>query len=244
MSAMLEENQLLEPFLESPSEIVSASRTYTSGQLYGHEIVMVFSRWGKIASAITASYLIHHFKIDCLIFTGVAGSCDKEVKVGDIVIADRLIQHDMDARPIYPQFEIPLIQKTYFETDKELHQKALLSAQDFLQNFPAVIDASLIDSYGLHKPAIHSGTIASGDKFFSSKDAVSSLKQNIPSALCVEMEGASIAQVCYEHNIPFCVMRTISDDGDESAFYDFASFVKHVASPYSCALIRHLVARL
>lgn len=235
MSAMEEENQLLSKFLTNLTKTQAAGRLYTEGRYFDHDIVLAFSRWGKIASAVTATYLINHFKVDLLIFTGVAGSCCHDVKVGDIVIADKLIQHDMDARPLYNQFEIPLIGQTYFHTDPLLTHGLKTAAEIYMSSDKRLEDFDDVNS------KVHQGVIASGDKFFSSKEDLKKLKNDIPSALCVEMEGASIAQVCFEHQIPYAVMRTISDSGDETAFRDFASFVKTVASPYSLGVLNHFL---
>jgi adenosylhomocysteine nucleosidase len=102
MSAMPEENNLLSQELSDRLDICCAGRIYTKGLWLGHEIISVFSRWGKVAAAITATHLLVEFKVDAIIFTGVAGSCAEWVRVGDIVIANSLIQHDMDAGSFFP----------------------------------------------------------------------------------------------------------------------------------------------
>ena len=239
MSAMIEENLMLAKRLAQISHHTAAGRTYTLGKYHGHELVIAFSRWGKIASAITATHLINHFEVDQIIFTGVAGSTSPDLKVGDIVIADKLVQHDMDARPIFKQFEIPLINQSHFESSQKLQQKALKASKLFLENYETYISKEKIAQFKLSNPKVSVGKIASGDKFFSSKDDLKQLKALIPDALCVEMEGASVAQVCFEHDVPFCVIRTISDNGDETSHVDFNQFVKSVASPYSLGILEN-----
>lgn len=244
MSAMIEENILLSKQLSFLKINSSAGRTYTCGNYLGHDIVIAFSRWGKIASSITATHLINEYKIDKLIFTGVAGSANSSIKIGDIVIAKSLIHHDMDARPLFNRFEVPLINKTLFEVETSLHKKSMQAATEFLNTYNKYVAKEDIHTFSLHSPVIHSGLIASGDKFFSSQADIQALKKDIPDALCVEMEGASVAQVCFEHNIPFCVIRTISDGGDEKASHDFPKFVNQVASPYSLGIINQLLPLL
>jgi adenosylhomocysteine nucleosidase len=241
MSAMPEENLFMKEKMQITSTHDSAGRIYSSGKFMGKDVVLAFSRWGKIASAITALELIITHKIDLLIFTGVAGAVQCDLKAGDIIVAKDLVQHDMDAQPLYPRFEIPLIKKSFFDVDADLFEKTLQAAQAFKQNYHMFVESDLMEKFKLDKPEIYSGTIASGDKFFNSHDQILELRSQIPGALCVEMEGASIAQVCYEHGVPFSVIRTISDAGDETAFHDFASFVRHVASPYSLGILSHLI---
>lgn len=244
MSAMIEENLLLSKQLSFMQISQSAGRTYFKGHYLGHELVIAFSRWGKIASSITATHLINEYKIDKMIFTGVAGAAINQIKAGDIVVAKRLIQHDMDARPLYKKHEIPLLNKTFFDVDEDLRIKSLKASLDFLKVFKNYVKDEEISAFNLQTPIIHSGLIASGDKFFSSKKDLQTLNEDISDALCVEMEGASVAQVCYEHEVPFCVIRTISDSGDENAHHDFPRFVKTVASPYSLGIINNLLPLL
>jgi adenosylhomocysteine nucleosidase len=244
MSAMIEENLLLSKKLSYQNIFQSAGRTYYKGHYLGHEIVIAFSRWGKIASSITATHLINEFKVEKLIFTGVAGSAHSHIKTGDVVVAKSLIQHDMDARPLFAKHEIPLINKTRFDVDDDLYKKTLMATNAFMKQFPDYLTHEDIASFNLKQPKVHSGLIASGDKFFSSKKDLEALTCDIPEALCVEMEGASVAQVCFEHELPFCVVRTISDGADENASHDFPKFVKQVASPYSLGIINNLLPLL
>src|ERR1700754_2022194 len=108
MGAMPEEIDSITELLSEKRELSTGRRTYTIGKLNGIMTVVVFSRWGKVAAAITVSTLIQKFKVTEIIFTGVAGAIAPQLRIGDIVLGKRLIQHDMDARPIMKQFEIPL----------------------------------------------------------------------------------------------------------------------------------------
>lgn len=241
MSAMLEENRLLISRMSGAQNFECAGRVYTKGRYLEHDLVVAFSRWGKTASAVTASHLINTFHIDKLIFTGVAGSATPQLKVGDIVVADRLIHHDMDARPLYERFEVPLIKETYFETDRTLHTKMLSACAKFLKDRHSYIKNEELLNFDISSPMIHTGLIASGDKFFSSKSELKALKTLLPETLCVEMEGASVAQVCKEHNIPFAIVRTISDNADESSSINFLKFIEKIASVYSLGIIEQLL---
>ena len=127
ISAMQEEIQTLLENLQNKTTITKGMRTYHKGLLFNKPVVLVFSRWGKVAAATTTTQLINDFEIDEIIFTGVAGSIQNHINIGDIVIGKNLYQHDMDASPLLEPFEIPLLQKKYFEitiSKRKLLQKA------------------------------------------------------------------------------------------------------------------------
>jgi adenosylhomocysteine nucleosidase len=236
MSAMPEENQLLGEQLAISKQTSYADRLYTEGKWLNHEIVSVFSRWGKVAAATTATQLITKYQVDGIIFTGVAGACSEKLKIGDIVIADTLIQHDMDARPFFPRHEVPLIGISHFPMNLEWQQKAFDAAHAFIDRTSPLIPNS--------NPKIHRGCVATGDKFFASEKEISDLLSRVPEALCVEMEGAAVAQVCHEYQIPSVVIRTISDSGDEGAPLDFPQFVSSISSAYSVGILKELLLTL
>src|SRR5438309_652032 len=106
MSAMREEIDSLLAEMTDVEVVEAGMRTYHRGRLWGAPAVLVFSRWGKVAAATTTTYLIEHFGVDRILFTGVAGGIDDALHVGDVVVASRLYQHDMDARPLRERFEI------------------------------------------------------------------------------------------------------------------------------------------
>ena len=132
ISAMKEEIQALHNQLELRSTIEKGRRTYYQGKLFNQEVVLVFSRWGKVASATTATQLINDFEIDEIIFTGVAGGIKSKIRIGDIVIGKELYQHDMDASPLIPKYEIPLLGKRAFQTDV-IRTKSLQLAATMVQ---------------------------------------------------------------------------------------------------------------
>jgi adenosylhomocysteine nucleosidase len=210
-------------------------RTYYSGELEGHEVVLVLSRIGKVAAGSTATTLIDKFKAKKIIFTGVAGGVAPALKVGDIVIANSLLQHDMDASAImnFKKYEIPLLGRINFESDPDLVKKAVISAEEFISTHPKYKSASVL-----------LGLIASGDKFIFTAEKTQKLIRDLPDLLAVEMEGAAVAQVCFEWDIPFVVIRSISDNANHDSTIDFPKFISEFAAPFSAGIIKNLLKRL
>ena len=243
MTAMIEEISLLVAGLSDVSEVVERGmRTYHKGTLWGMPVVLVFSRWGKVSAATTVTHLLCEFGVTELIFTGVAGAVDPLLRIGDVVVADSLVQHDMDARPLYRRHEIPLLNKENFETDDSLRGELIGAAYAYLhKDLESSIPETLRSRFGIHHPRVVAGHIASGDKFFARKTDVNALRQRLAVA-CVEMEGAAVAQVCFEHATKFGVVRTISDSANETASIDFPAFVGEVAAVYSQGIIRRFLS--
>jgi adenosylhomocysteine nucleosidase len=239
MGAMPEEINDLIGQLTNVTVHEIGQRNYYEGKLWNKPVVIVFSRWGKVAAASTVTTLILKFNITELIFTGVAGAIHPNVNIGDIVIGKNMYQHDMDARPLMAQFEIPLSGKTYFETDVTTIDKAQIAANQFLKQNP--IATSTLQAFNIHSPKVHIGDIASGDQFFAHLDAKIKLHTLLPSVLCVEMEGAAVAQVCHEFNINFLVIRTISDSADHQAPIDFPKFIRAISNHYSMGILKALM---
>ena len=242
MGAMPEEIDGVVKLLSHTTAQTFGSRTYYSGEINDIPVVVVFSRWGKVAAAATVAALIHQFQITELIFTGVAGALHSDLKIGDIVLAQRLIQHDMDARPLMPQYEIPLLGKTYFEGDTYRLAGAELAIQQLLQTkgLHQVFDNQTLAEFNITEPRLHKGDIASGDLFFSTLAQKAGLQAQLPNILCVEMEGAAVVQVCFEYQIPCTVIRTISDVADEQSHLDFPRFIQHISSRYSVEIIQNI----
>ncbi|MDN5286294.1 MAG: 5-methylthioadenosine/S-adenosylhomocysteine nucleosidase [Mucilaginibacter sp.] len=245
MGAMHEEiNSVLE-LMNGVEEVSFGRRTYYTGTINGIKTVLVFSRWGKVAAATTVTSLITKFNITDLLFIGVSGAIDPKLKIGDIVIADRLIQHDMDARPLMPQFEIPLLRVSYFETDPKHLAIAQQAVEGMLNmGIRAFIEPVEIERFLLYNPRLYTGNIASGDKFFASQQDKEQLHAALPETLCVEMEGAAVAQVCYEYEVPFAVIRIISDECNENSSIDFPDFIQNVSSRYAHQIIENVFGLL
>lgn len=241
ISALSEEQEGLIEAMQAPYKQSYGMRDYMEGKLWGIDAVCVLSRIGKVAAAITATTLVEKFKVTHIVFTGVAGSADEIVRIGDIVVAKALIQHDLDASPLFPRFEVPLTGQAYFEADENLSQRLVLAAQSFLDHeFALSISQAEAGEFGLSLPQVQRGLIGSGDQFIHNRARLSELKKALPDLLCVEMEGAAVAQVCFELGIPCAVMRTISDSANEEAAVDFLRFVKTIASRYAFYVIKRL----
>lgn len=235
LSAMHDEIDALLKSLKNVHKTTKGQRTYYSGTLFNKEVVLVFSRWGKVASTMTTTQLINDYNLTELIFTGVAGGLQNNLNIGDIIVGDNLFQHDLDASPLFPKFHIPLLNKSSIST--AYSEKLLKATTIFLADFKNNIDQQTIATFDLNNPKARIGTILSGDQFISSSDKINELLSEIPEAQCVEMEGAAVAQVCYEYDVPFSIIRTISDKANDNATLDFPKFAKEVASLYAAGIL-------
>jgi len=240
---MTEEIESILPELKNRTEEVHGKRTYFSGSLWGCDVVVTFSRWGKVAAAATTAVLIERFGCDEIIFTGVAGGVSRDLNVGDVVVADRMVQHDMDARPIFGRHEIPLLGITEFLVEGGRRDELVKAAELFLSGVDAGGLSALTTKdqrgkFGINVPKVVVGLAASGDKFFSNLDDLDRLRSEIPNVVCVEMEGAAVAQVCHEYDVPFSLIRTISDSANDNAHVDFQAFVKEIATVYSRGILK------
>jgi adenosylhomocysteine nucleosidase len=242
MSAMREEIEGLLAEMSDTEVIEAGMRTYHKGTLWGTPVVVVFSRWGKVAAATTATYLIERFGVNRVIFTGVAGGADESLRVGDVVVAGKLYQHDMNVSPLFPRHEVPLLGLAGFPTDPGLRRASRAAAEEFLADeLRSRVAPELLREFRIRRPRVVVGVVASGDRFFASRGDRERLRETLPGVACVEMEGAAVAQVCHEYGVPHVVIRTISDAADEGAPADFPRFVKLVASAYSHGILKNLL---
>jgi adenosylhomocysteine nucleosidase len=239
ISALHEEQQGLVEAMERPYKLIHGMREVWVGQLWEIDAVCVLSRIGKVAAAMTATLLVEKFGVTHILFTGVAGAGDKSIRVGDVVVAESLVQHDMDASPLFPRHEVPLTGLTHFPSDRQMALRLAASARSFLETgLDDAIDPQERAAFALQAPRVHRGLIASGDQFLASRERINALGAALPGVLAVEMEGAAVAQVCFELGIPFGVIRTISDNANENAATDFMRFVKSVAARYAFDIVR------
>lgn len=243
MGAIPQEIDGVVHLLSNKKEHKISNRIYYTGEINNQQIVVVFSRVGKVAAATTVSTLIIKFNITELVFTGVAGAIHPSLKIGDIVLGRTLIQYDMSAEPLFPKFEIPLLKKSYFDSDQSLLDISSNAIKTLLEDnyLHHVIDESDLNKFDIHSPKLHIGLIASGDLFFSTTKQKENLQNMLPDVLCVEMEGAAVAQVCYEFDLPFTVIRTISDEADEEATIDFTKFIEKISNVYSIEIIKNII---
>jgi adenosylhomocysteine nucleosidase len=242
VSAMEEELRGLRDSLPQAQCVRRAGRDFWIGTLGGHEVVLVRSLIGKVAAATTTAVLLEHFQVQSLLFTGVAGGLGAGVRIGDIVVADELLQHDMDASPIFPRFEVPLYGTDRFGADAVLSRRLARACEGVLADIEAGTCAELsraqLQACGVAQaPRVHNGLILSGDRFVSTTAEAQALQADHPEALAVEMEGAALAQVCHDFGVPCAVMRTISDRADDTAHVDFNRFIEDVASRYTHAVV-------
>lgn len=237
LSALAEEQQGLLDLLQRPQRVRRAGREFWQGELHGTPVVLALSRIGKVAAATTATTLIEAFGAQRLVFTGVAGGLAPGVQVGDVVVAQEFVQHDMDASPLFPRYQIPLYDRERFACDAALAGLLHDATHAGLQRLALP-----------QKVSVHQGLIASGDRFVCAAAEARRLHAALTDAghapLAVEMEGAAVAQVCHDYGIPFAAVRTISDRADDTAHVDFPRFVTEVASRYALAIIDEFVREL
>ena len=182
-------------------------------------ITCAWSGWGKVSAARAttriSSYIYNGEKIDCLLFTGVAGAAKKGINIWDVVIADSLIQYDMDARPLFKKFEIPALKNKILNPPQYWLNFLFDSIEDCKKN-------QKLSSFG----ELHMGLIGTGDRFVSDKSFLKELTDQLPDLMAVEMEGAAFAQVASQEKINWIILRVISDSADESADIDFNKFLE------------------
>jgi len=245
IGAMEEEIALLLHDIRTESRLEAAGRTYYLGRLYGSDVVLVFSRWGKVASASTTATLLTEFDIGAVVFAGVAGAVSKDLSIGDVVVASDLVQHDLDVRPLFEQFAIPILGVKRLQADPLLTQAAVRAAEDFVRTgLTRDVGEKTLLEFGIRAPKVVRGLVASGDQFIADTGRSDQLRSILPDLLCVEMEGAAVAQVCAEHQVPFAVVRAVSDTADHDSEMDFLAFLSRVASHYTRGLIRSLLGSL
>lgn len=225
MAAMREELAAVLDLMPDERKVLAGGREYWHGHLHGHEVIAVLAGIGKVAAATTATALIERFGASRIVFTGVAGGIGAGVQVGDAVVAREFLQHDMDASPLFPRHELPLYGRSRLPADPDLSERLLRA---LAQSLPEV--------------RAHQGLIVSGDRFVSTTQQARALQALLPDALAVEMEGAAVAQVCFDYGMAFAAVRMISDRADDEAHGDFTRFVQEVASHRSAAIVRALLA--
>lgn len=199
------------------------------GQLEGQPVALVLCGCGKVNAAISATILASHARVVRILVTGVSGALADELKVGDIVVGASFVQHDMDARPLFPLHEIPFEGFSVIDADLQLRLLLTGGARKMLaaKRPPGLEDAEVFE-----------GLVVSGDQFLSSNEERSRVLEALPGAYCVDMESAAVAQVCRAAALPLGVLRVISDSADGSADIDFARFVEHSASKACAETVR------
>ena len=223
IGAMEEEVAALKEAMEVQEAAELASMTFYRGVLCGKDVVVVRSGIGKVNAGICAQILVDRFHVDTLINTGIAGSLDARIDIGDMVISTDALHHDMDAVQFgYPAGQVPRMEVLSFPADEELVKKAVQANEKA-------------------NPDIHTytGRVASGDQFIASKEVKEKIVENFQ-PLCVEMEGAAIAQAAYLNKVSYVIIRAISDKADNSATMDYPTFERQ-AIARSVGLVKELM---
>lgn len=237
IGAMHEEILLLKKDINNLKVDRIGSREFYSGDIDGKEVVMCLSGWGKVAAASTATSLINLFHVDQLVFIGLAGSMQPHLNIGDIVVADRLIQHDVDLTRLenFGNVQPPFWKSFEFEVEPQIVTKTVDAVEKFILNLRNQAYPEINETYN---PKIFVGAIGTGDQFIASPEGKNRISKRFPNILCTEMEGAAIAQVGADHNIPSRVIRIISDNADEEAHSSFAQFLFQEISNISVEIIK------
>jgi adenosylhomocysteine/aminodeoxyfutalosine nucleosidase len=223
MGAMPEEIAPILEFLQEYKSYEIAGNVYYQGRYKGSEVVVAYSKIGKVFASLTASVMIQHFKAKKLLFSGVAGAISEDLHIGDLIAATKLCQHDLDITAFgHPYGYVPE-GKIYVEADKEL----LFLAREVAKE---------------QGVKLKEGIIATGDQFIADPKRKEWIKKTF-NADALEMEGAAVAVVCDAFDVPFFVLRSISDAADMDAGFDFDKFLES-SSKRSAQFLRAMLDKL
>lgn len=226
IGAMEEEVSLLKDAMTIEETVEYAKMTFCKGVLCGKDVVIVRSGIGKVNAAVCTQVLVDKFNAEVLINTGVAGSLDAAIDIGDMVISTDLVEHDMDTSAFGdPIGQVPRMDTFSFPADPGLVEKAAAANREA-------------------NPDINTftGRIVSGDQFVSSKEVKEKLV-TLFQAKCTEMEGAAIAHAAYLNDVSCVIIRAISDKADNSAEMDYPTFERK-AIAHSVRLVKELLPRI
>lgn len=226
IGAMDEEVSKLKEIMSDVEIKRKASMDFYKGNMCGKDVVVVRSGIGKVNAGICTQILVDEYGIDAVINTGIAGSLNAAIDIGDIVLSTDTLQHDMDATGFgYEPGVIPRMDTSIFIADEKLRKLAKESCEKVNPDIK-----------------VFEGRVVSGDQFISDKDKKNYIEGNFH-GFCTEMEGAAIAQAAYLNNIPFLIIRAISDKADDSATEDYPTF-EAKAIKHSVNLVKEMVERL
>ena len=224
IGAMDEEIKLLKETMANPKTEEIASMQFITGTIAGRDVVLLKSDIGKANAAIGTTLLNYIFSPRYIINTGSAGGLHPDLNVGDIVISSAVVYHDVDVTAFgYEYGQVPKM-PTYYEPDQKLVEIAEKCSQ-------------FMDSH------VVKGIIASGDTFMNDADRIEEIRKQFPDVYAVEMEAAAIAQVCYRFQVPFVIIRSLSDIAGKNAEVTFEEYLK-VASENSAQQILLMIEEL
>lgn len=225
IGAMSEELEILLKDMELKNKQTKANMTFHEGKLWGKDVIAVVCGIGKVNAAVCTQILISEYKVSKVINVGVAGGIGKDIFPGDVVIGDSLVQYDMDTTAFGdPIGQIPRLDTFDFKSDSQLIELAQEACKSNGE----------IKSF--------TGRIVTGDLFVASIEKVQWLENQF-GALACEMEGGSIAHVCYLNNIPFVIIRSISDNANNGAHMDFAEFTA-IGVKNSTSILKSMLLRM
>ncbi|MBG9787493.1 MULTISPECIES: 5'-methylthioadenosine/adenosylhomocysteine nucleosidase [Brevibacillus] len=223
MGAMDEEIALYLEDMRNKVTITKAGITYHIGEYQGKKVVLCKSGVGKVNAAVCTQILIQEFQVSQVIFTGVAGAVHPDLHIGDIVISTDCMQHDIDATSLgFKPGEIPYEKTWCWIADDKLKELAMNAGRQLEDDIQIV-----------------TGRILSGDQFIADRQKVQQLSETFQAA-CTEMEGAAVAQVCSMNEVPFVIVRAMSDCADGSAQVNFLEFTK-LASKRSYQMVSNML---
>lgn len=207
-------------------EVEKAGMRFMEGRLGGTEVVVVRCGIGKVNAGICVQILCDLFGVTHVINTGIAGSLDEEINIGDVVVSIDAMHHDLDVTALgYEPGQVPQIDTITFAADKMLREAAVKACREAAPEI-----------------GVFEGRVASGDQFISDRAKKETIAA-MTGALCTEMEGASIAQTAYLNKVPFVIVRAISDKADESVQVAYDIF-ESKAAEHCAAIVEHMVRSL
>lgn len=225
IGAMEEEVARLKGMIENLSVSEKSGMSFYAGKIEGTDVVVVKCGVGKVNAAMCTQTMIDFYNVDAIINTGIAGSLDAQIDIGDIVLATDTVEHDMDVAALgYAPGIIPDIAGSVFYTDKRLLELAKKAAE-----------------YADIEVKVFEGRVASGDQFISGGEKKKWIVDTF-GARCTEMEGASIGHVAFLNKVPYLVVRSISDKADDSAQMDYPAFAA-MAIDNSVRLMTEIIKR-
>lgn len=225
IGAMEQEVEALRLAIENPTTTVIANSEFTEGTYAGHEVVLLKSGIGKVNAAMSTTILLQHFKPDAVINTGSAGGFDAELEVGAVVISDEVRHHDVDVTAFgYEMGQVPQLPAA-FTTDTKLRKLA----------------EEAVAELGQHQFA--TGLIATGDSFMNDPVRVENVRTHFPHMKAAEMEAAAVAQVCHQFDVPFVVIRALSDIAGKESSISFDEFLP-TAAKHSTQIVLHVISKL
>ncbi len=242
LGAFDEEVTILEGQLVNPTVHTIEGIQFLTGILNEQNVVIARTGVGKVNAAMTATLVIEHFQPNRVIFTGVAGGLNPDLQIGDIVIAQKTAQHDLG------RLESAQIENFGVRNPINGKRNPVFFPADpgLLQITETVLDGVELDPFqipqGQRHPRIITGTVVTGDVFVAFDAKKTTLHRNLD-ADAVEMEGAAVAQICWQHNVPCLVIRSLSDNAGAKASEDFKKYYK-IAARNSAALVTRIISQV